>query len=146
MASPASQRITTRNIILLDQLNILFSDLAYARDRVDLLLDQHPVADHPTVLMSIGRRGLEMVEDYSRDRDRLKKKLDHLRPFNANPKGSVDAYWALERGQAALDSLTEIARAAAGSPYSINVIWVTTRTARSGKRAYSNEADGVFAT
>ncbi|MGA8029513.1 MAG: VWA domain-containing protein [Bryobacteraceae bacterium] len=115
----------SRTIILLDELNIQFSDLAYARDRIALFLEKNPAEDQPTALMAVGPHGLTMVEDFTQDSKRLRERLMHLPPFDANPKGGTDAYWAQERAQQALHALTEIARASVGSPYGLNVIWVT---------------------
>jgi Ca-activated chloride channel family protein len=129
VASPSSGSGTaangSRNIILLDELNIAFSDLSYARDRIVTFLDRNPVEKQPTALMVIGPRGLTMVEDFTQNNQDLKDKLTHLKPVNVNSKGGTDSKWAQEHAQAALRALTEIARASVGSPYSFNVIWVT---------------------
>ncbi len=124
-SSAALQANGSRNLILLDELNIQFADLAFARDRVLLFLDRNPVEKQPTALMVVGPKGLTMVQDFTQDSDLLKQKLAHLRPVNANSKGGVDRNFAQEHAQTALNSLTQIARAAVGSPYSLNVIWIT---------------------
>jgi VWFA-related protein len=125
-SSGTGQGDGSRTIILLDQLNIAYPDLAYARDRVVMFLNANPVEKQPTALMAIGPRGLTMVEDFTRNSQHLKDKLAHLAPVDVNSKGGgTDTEWAQEHAQAALRALTQIARAAIGSPYSLNVIWVT---------------------
>jgi VWFA-related protein len=116
-----------RNIILLDELNIEFQDLAYVRNQIVMFLDHTPVETQPTALMAIGSHGLTMVEDFTRDSQRLKDTLAHLSVFNANPKGGIDTDTDLtrEHAQSALRALSQIARASAGSPHTLNVIWVT---------------------
>jgi VWFA-related protein len=120
------QANTSRNLILLDELNISFSDLSYARDRILLFLERNPVEEHPTCLMAVGMHGLVMVQDFTQDSGLLKDKLAHLAPVLANQKGDeIDNDLAEPHARAALEALTQIARAAVGSTYSVNVIWVT---------------------
>lgn len=114
-----------RNLILLDELNIDFVDLGYARDRIQMFLDRNPVEKQPTCLMAVGVHGLIMVQDYTRDSSVLKYKLAHLPAANANPKGGIDYGLAEDHARGALEALTQIARASVGSPSSVNVIWVT---------------------
>ena len=129
MKSPASGTAPpdagSRTILLLDQLNTSFADLAYARDSMLQFIDTNPAADRPTALMSIEPRGLVVAQDYTRDRKLLREKLLHLKALNVNAKGNMDVYWASEYAQDALSDLIQIARASAGAPYSVNVIWVT---------------------
>gem|GEM_PF-2654380 len=122
---PGNPVNSSRNLILLDELNIEFSDLTFARDRILEFLDRNPVEKQPTALMVVGTHGLSMVQDYTQDSDTLKNKLKHLGAVNANSKGGIDMDLAQDHAQAALESLTQIARSAVGAPYSLNVIWVT---------------------
>ncbi len=116
----------SRTIILLDQLNIAFADLAYARDRIVIYLEQHPVEHQPTALLEVGVHGLAMVQDFTEDSNLLMEKLTHLHAVTANPSnGYMDPGKAQEHAQKALGALTQLARASVGSPYSLNVIWVT---------------------
>ncbi len=122
----APRRISARNLILLDELNVTFDGLAYARDQIALLLDRNAVEDQPTALMAVGPHGLIMIEDFTRDSKRLKEKLAHLPAVEPNPKGGPsDPQWVAEHGQSAMDALTQIARANVGSGYCLNVVWVT---------------------
>ncbi|MGC2657942.1 MAG: VWA domain-containing protein, partial [Bryobacteraceae bacterium] len=79
----------------------------------------------PTALMAIGPSGLTMLQDFNQSNEKLKEKLHHLAAFDPNPKGGVDPHWVPEHAQSALRALMQVARTAVGSPYSLNVIWVT---------------------
>src|SRR5579883_2955258 len=111
-AQGSGSRAESRTIILLDQLNMHFLDSDAAQDQL-------------IALMSVELRGLLVAQDYTADRALLKDKLRHLTPINANSKGGMDIHWAPEYAQAALQQLSQIARASVGAPYSVNVIWVT---------------------
>ncbi len=121
----APAAVNSRTIILLDQLNTSFADLAYARDHILRFLDQDGAGNQPIALMSVEPRGLVVAQDYTTDRNRLKDKLLHLKALNVNSKGGKDMYWAPEYAQDAIGDLIEIARASVGAPYGVNVIWVT---------------------
>jgi VWFA-related protein len=120
------KRSLTRNVILLDELNVAFEDLAYARDRIAMFLDGNPIEEQPTSLMVVGPKGLAVIADFTKDRQALKDKLRHLPAYDPNPKrGGVDVKWAPEHAKASMRALLEVAEAEAGSPYRMNVIWVT---------------------
>jgi VWFA-related protein len=145
IAAPAIPPVAnnSRTVILLDQLNTSFADLAYARDSILRFLDQDPADNQPIALMSVELRGLVVAQDYTQDRKRLKDKLLHLTPLNANSKGNMDINWAPEYAQAALSDLIQIARASVGAPYSVNVLWVTSGFA--GMMASTNRNDELDA-
>ena len=120
------KRSVTRNVILLDELNVAFEDLAYARDRIAMFLDRNPIEEQPTSLMVVGPKGLAVVADFTKDRQALKDKLQHLPAYDPNPKrGGIDMKWAPEHAQASMRALMQVAEAEVGSPYRMNVIWVT---------------------
>lgn len=115
-----------RTLILLDELNIAFSDLAYARDRVSMYLDEAKSPMPPTTLMIVANSGLVTVQDYTQDKELLKTKLVNLPALNANSKGEGrDMNRTRDYAKTALTALSEIARSSVGLPYSLNVIWVT---------------------
>ena len=123
--SSAGSQAESRTIILLDQLNTQFEDISYARTSILQFLDSDAAQNQSIALMAVELRGLAVVQDYTRDRALLKDKLVHLTPINANSKGGMDVHWAPEYAQAALQQLMQIARASVGTPYGVNVIWVT---------------------
>ena len=119
-------RATARTIILLDQLNIQFQDLAYARDQITKFLRAHAVEQQPTALMAIGRHGLTMIQDFTLENRRLEERLSKLPALLANPvDGYADPVLATEHAQDALRALAQLARAAVGYPFRLNVVWVT---------------------
>ena len=122
----ASPDNAPRTIILLDQLNIQFSDLSYARDRVMRFIEQNHLENQQTALMQVSPHGLAMIQDFTRDPKSLKDKLKHLHQVLANSTdGYVDPGKIPDYAQKSLGALTEIARASGGSASSLNVIWVT---------------------
>ena len=119
-------RSAARTVILLDQLNIQFQDLAYARDQIAKFLKEHTVEQQPTALMAIGRHGLTMVQDFTRENRILEERLAKLPALLANPvDGYADPVLAGEHAQEALRALAQLARAAVGYPFRLNVVWVT---------------------
>ncbi|MBV9155872.1 MAG: VWA domain-containing protein, partial [Acidobacteriaceae bacterium] len=129
----------SRTIILLDQLNTSFADLASGRDNIVRFLDQDSTGNQLIALMSVGPHGLVIAQDYTNDHKRLKEGLLHLKAVNANPKGNMDINWAPEYAKDALGALTQIARASVGAPYGVNVIWVTSGFA--GVVSFANRND-----
>jgi VWFA-related protein len=117
---------TPRTIILLDELNAGFADLSYARDRILLFLAQNHLERTPTALMTLNQHGLSVLENYTQDGVLLKKRLTDFRPALINPvEGEFQQTKVQEHAQRSINSLLEIAHASLGSPYNLNVIWVT---------------------
>jgi VWFA-related protein len=80
----------------------------------------------PTALMTLNLNGLSVLEDYTQDGKLLKDKLTRFRPAMINPvEGETQQSKVQEHAQKSIDSLLDIARASIGSPYNLNVIWVT---------------------
>ena len=115
-----------RTIILLDELNVAFADLAYARDRILLFLVQNHLEKIPTALMTLKLNGVSALEDYTQDEKLLKDRLTRFHPAMLTPvEGETQQDKVQEHAQKFIDSLLEIARASMGSPYNLNVILVT---------------------
>src|ERR1700685_1894101 len=117
---------TPRTIILLDELNVAFADLSFARDRIMLFLAQNHLERMPTSLMTLNLHGLSVLQDYTHDAKLLKEKLTQFRPAILNPvEGEYEQAKVQEHAQRSINSLIVIARASLGSSYNLNVIWVT---------------------
>jgi VWFA-related protein len=115
-----------RTIILLDELNIAYADLSYARDRIMLFLAQNHLQQTPISLMTLNLRGLSVLQDYTQDHELLKEKLMQFRPAMLNPvEGEGEQGKVQEHAQRSINSLIDIAHASLGSSYNLNVIWVT---------------------
>ena len=137
VALPNSPR---RNIILLDQLNITFADLSYGRDQLLLFLEHNHLESNPTALMALGIRGLSTIQEFTQDRSLLKEKLTQFHPVMVNPiEGVIDQGKAEEHAQQSIAALFDIAEASQGSPYSLNVIWVTSGFAGSLKESKAKD-------
>ncbi len=122
MALPNSPR----TIILVDELNIQFSDLSYARDRTILFLSEHGWEHNLTAILTIGRTGLHRIQDYTQDIGLLKEKMMSFKPGLNNPlDGYMDSGKVSEHALQSIDGLLAIARASVGAPYNLNVIWIT---------------------
>jgi len=129
-----------RNIILLDQLNITFADLSYGRDQLLLFLERNHLESNPTALMALGIRGLTTIQEYTQDRDLLKEKLTLFHPVMSNPiEGVIDQGKGEEHAQQSIAALFNIAEASQGSPYNLNVIWVTSGFAGSLKESKAKD-------
>ncbi len=125
-STEAPLALRPRTILLLDELNLRFSDLAYARDKILAYLQISPSQQQPTALMAVGLHGLTMVQDFTQDNTLLENKLKALAPVNVNPAdGYMDPLKTQEHAQVVLSALSQMARAAVGSPSSLNVIWFT---------------------
>jgi VWFA-related protein len=129
-------------IILLDELNTGFADLSTARDRILAFLAQHNLDGTPTALMTLNLHGISVVQDYTPDRALLKEKLTQFHPALLNPvEGEFQQTKVQEHAQKSIDSLVAIAHASQGSPYSLNIIWVTNGFA--GALKETKNADGA---
>ena len=123
-----STNVTTapRTVIFVDQLNINFADLSYARDRTLMFIAQNHWEHNLTAIMAVGPRGLSVIQDYTVDQSLLKEKLKQFRPVMANSvEGAILQPQVAENARHAVAALLDIARSAVGAPYNLNVIWIT---------------------
>lgn len=127
-------------IILLDELNADFANLSYARDRILQFLQQNHLERTPTSLMTLNLRGLHVIENYTQDAELLKQRLDEFHPASINPvEGESQQDKVQEHAQKSINSLVDLARASLGSPYNLNVIWVTNGFAGTLKETSSQD-------
>ncbi len=113
-------------ILVLDELNTRFEDMAFVRySMLKYLKAQPAVLKQPTVLLLATNTRFKQLHDYTQDRDALIAEVNHEKPelptkMMAGRGGGV----AVERMAQGLASLEQIAQASAGSPGRKNVIWV----------------------
>jgi len=125
-ADSSVQPNSPRTIILLDELNAAFADLSFARDKILQFLAQNHLDQTPTALMTLNLHGISLLKDYTQDAKVLKDSLSQFRPALINPvDGEHQQDKIQEHAQKTIDSLVDLARATVGSPYNLNVIWVT---------------------
>lgn len=114
-------------ILVLDELDTKFEDMAYARRAVErYLLQQPPRLQQPTALMVVSDTKFDVVRDYTQDRDALLHSL--RRHFPSYPyrlmKGGSRGIDASERMSMAIGSLVQIAQSAMGIKGRKNVVWI----------------------
>ncbi len=129
-------------IILLDEMNSAFADISFARDRILLFLQQNHLEQTPISLMTLNLRGLHVIQNYTQDMTLLRQRLDEFHPALLNPvEGEFEQRKVQEHAQKSINSLVDLARASLGSPYNLNVVWVTSGFAGALKDA--NSPDGA---
>jgi hypothetical protein len=111
------------NIVVLDELNTTFQDMAFARFALKKYLDsQVGAVQAPTMLIAVSFDKFTVLHDYTQDRTAVLSALDH----------HLAAYpWNLQRGEGkvrtmvlSLGAIEQVAQATAGHPGHKNLIWV----------------------
>lgn len=112
-------------ILLIDELNTRFEDIAYARYSVRQLLDRSgSVLSQPTALMILTDRGVEVLQSSTRDAKAIESALQTHRPAIPWRFGQGTGT-ASERINLSLSSLQQIAIASQGSDTRNVVVWVS---------------------
>jgi VWFA-related protein len=114
-------------ILVLDELNTSFEDMAYARYCIEKYLDAQPVPmPQPTTLLVVTNTKFEVIHDYTQDREALREATK--KHFPEYPwkmmKSGANSGGAAERMSASLGSLYQIAKASSGTPGRKTIIWV----------------------
>ena len=111
------------NIILLDEFNTFFDDMAFARYSLKKWLNTQPdKLDTPTMLVSVSLQDFKVLHDYTQNKDEILSALDHH--FAAYPWQAQNYGWVSERYATALFSLRRVAEATIGHPGHKNMIWI----------------------
>lgn len=111
------------NILLLDEFNTRFEDMAFARYSLKKLLQKQP--DHlntPTMLIAVDLQHFTVLQDYTQNKAALLTALDHH--FVAYPWQVHNGGWLAERYATAFATLTRVAEAVVGHPGHKNMIWI----------------------
>lgn len=124
-SSPVPRPELAQVILLLDEMNTSFKDLAYARYCVEKLLRKDGgQLQQSTALMALTDQGLKLLQDSTRDGNALWTSLDRHSPqLPWRLNGNV--YGASERLGISLGALAEIAAAGEGSTVRRNIIWIS---------------------
>jgi VWFA-related protein len=114
-------------LLVLDELNTQFSDMAYARHELEkYLLAQPAVLKQPTALLVASNTKFQLLHDYTQNRadviSALKKHFPEY-PWKLAQSGKTGP-GAAERIAQSMASLLQIAEATRGTPGRKNVIWV----------------------
>ena len=111
------------DIIVLDEMNTAFTDMAFARYALKKYLNAQPKqVQAPTELIAVSFDKFTVLKDYTQDRSAILNALDH----------HLTHYpWNLQRGESnimnfakSLGALEQVAQATAGHPGHKNIIWV----------------------
>jgi VWFA-related protein len=114
-------------LIVLDELNTSFEDMAFARDQVKRYLNKQPaILTQPTTLLAATNTHFIVIKDYTQDRAdilaALGKHFPEL-PWKMQ-HGGTNSAGAFERMSMSLNSLYTMAEASRGTPGRKTVIWV----------------------
>jgi VWFA-related protein len=111
------------NIILLDEFNTRFEDMAFARYSLKKFLERQPgKLTTPTMLIAVSLQKFEVLHDYTQNKDDLIHALDHH--FSAYPWQAHQGGWLAERYATAFITLRRVAQAVIGHPGHKNMIWI----------------------
>ena len=111
------------NIILLDEFNTRFEDMAFARYSLKKFLDKQPdKLNTPTMLVSVSLQKFEVLRDYTQNKAEILSALDHH--FSAYPWQAQQFSWISERYATAFVTLRRVAEATIGHPGHKSMIWI----------------------
>ncbi len=116
----------SQTVIILDELNTHFVDIAYARWSLEKYLKRNSgELDGPAELLALTDHGLDVVHDYTRDGSDLLRSLERL-PGRLPFRLSLGGQSALaDRLNISLGALKQIARASAFSGKRTTIIWLS---------------------
>ena len=111
------------NIVLLDEFNTRFEDMAFARYSLKKWLEKQPdKLDTPTMLAAVDLQHFSVLRDYTQNKDEIITALDHH--FAAYPWQAHQFAWVAERYTTAFYTLRRVAEASIGHQGHKNMIWL----------------------
>lgn len=111
------------NIILLDEFNTRFEDMAFARYSLKKFLEKQPdKLSTPTMLIAVDLQHFTVLHDYTQDKQAILEALNHH--FVAYPWQVHQAAWKAERFATAFATLMRVAEATIGHEGHKNMIWI----------------------
>ncbi len=111
------------NIVLLDEFNTRFEDMAFARYSLKKWLEkQSDRLDTPTMLVAVSLQKFDVLRDYTQNKGDILSALDHH--FAAYPWQAHQFAWVAERYATAFFTLRRVAEATTGHPGHKNMIWI----------------------
>jgi VWFA-related protein len=114
---------TPVDIVLLDEFNSLYQDMAFARYAFAKYLNrQDATLIAPTMLIAVSLDHFTVLQDYTRDKAALLDALDHH--LAAYPWHTTQGEWAAERYATTFLALRRVAEATIGHPGHKNMIWL----------------------
>ena len=111
------------DIILLDEFNTRFEDMAFARYSLKKYLDKQPEKlVTPTMLIAVDLQHFTVLHDYTQNKAEILSALNHH--FVAYPWQVHQYSWVGERYETAFITLRRVAQAVMGHPGHKNMIWL----------------------
>lgn len=111
------------NIILLDEFNTRFEDMAFARYSLKKFLEKQPEKlGTPTMLIAVNLQHFTVLKDYTQDKAAVIDALEHH--LVAYPWQAQQGQWRSERFATAFGALMQVAEATVGHPGHKNMIWI----------------------
>jgi len=111
------------NIVLLDEFNTRFEDMAFARYSLKKWLEKQPdKLDTPTMLIAVDLQHFTVLRDYTQNKDEIITALD--KHFVAYPWQTHQFAWVAERYATAFLTLRRVAEASVGHFGHKNMIWL----------------------
>ncbi|MFL6428284.1 MAG: VWA domain-containing protein [Acidobacteriaceae bacterium] len=112
-------------ILLLDELNTHFEDMAYTRYSINRLLHHDGVKlEQPTALYILTNDGLRVLQNYTRDAAAIDRALGSHQPV-LSWRLRRNLYLALDRINISITALQQIAIASTGVPGHKNIVWIS---------------------
>jgi VWFA-related protein len=113
-------------ILVVDAVNAGYNTVAYERDQIDKFLraDKGDLI-HATSLVVLSDSGIQSVEDFSKDGNKLSASLDRYTVSLRFLNRSAGFYGATERFQLSLEGLHEVVRREARRPGRKLMIWIS---------------------
>jgi VWFA-related protein len=124
-AGTSTEDATPHTILLVDELNTRFEDMAYTRYSVNRLLHRDGVKlDQPTALYILSNDGLHVLANYTRDPASIDAALSsHKAVLPWRLQGNF--YRGVERINISMSALQQIAIASTGTPGHKNIVWIS---------------------
>ena len=111
------------NLILLDEFNTRFEDMAFARYSLKKYLEkQSDKLSMPTMLLAVDLQHFTVLRDYTQNKSEILAALDHH--FVAYPWQLRNLSWTPDRFSTAFGTLLRVAEATLGHPGHKNMIWI----------------------
>ncbi|HTD97056.1 MAG TPA: VWA domain-containing protein [Edaphobacter sp.] len=111
------------NIILLDEFNTRFEDMAFARYSLKKFLQKQPEKlNTPTMLIAVDLQHFTVLRDYTQDKQAILSSLDHH--FASNPWQLHQSAWLPDRFSTAFGTLMRVAQATIGHQGHKNMVWI----------------------
>ncbi len=111
------------NIILLDEFNTRFEDMAFARYSLKKFLEKQPdKLVTPTILIAVDLQHFTVLHDYTQNKEELITALDHH--LVAYPWQAQQNQWRSERYGTAFLTLRRVAEAVIGHTGHKNMVWI----------------------